>query len=165
MGVRESDLDLHDPDLQTIKTMPCYPALPFPVNPRIGGSEAAEDDVPGMLVLEEPGRDGLGGDPARFVLGIVEDARGDAREGDRIGLGLVGQPERFLIAGTQQFGLAVPSSLLHRPDGMDHVAGEEAMAAGHPNLAGRAAAERAVLGQQARPGLAVDRPVDATAAP
>ena len=71
---------------------------------------------------------------------------------------------RAAIAGGEQFILATAAAMPDRPDGMDHVPRRQPIAPGDLGVAGRAAIERAALGEQFGPGGAMDRAVNAAPA-
>src|SRR5712691_10420229 len=68
------------------------------------------------------------------------------------------------IAGGKQLGLAAPASLPHGADGVNDVFCRQPIAAGELGVSGRAAAERAALGEELGSRGAVDRAVHAAAA-
>lgn len=74
-----------------------------------------------------------------------------------------GQIERCAITGREQLVLSVLPAIPDRADGVDHMLGRQAIAAGDLGGAGIAAAQSPALGQQLRPGGAVNRAVDAAA--
>jgi hypothetical protein len=72
--------------------------------------------------------------------------------------------ERAPIAGGQRLVLAAGSAMPHRTYGMNHMSRREQITAGDFRVACRAAAEDAAFGPQLRPGGAMYRTVDASAA-
>ena len=70
--------------------------------------------------------------------------------------------ERGAIAACQQRFLVLAAAAPHRADRMDNVPGLEPVPAGDLGAAGVAAAQCFALGQQVRPGRAMNRTVDAT---
>jgi hypothetical protein len=57
----------------------------IPVKRGVRKLETAEDDLSGMFVFAQPNGYRIGCDPAGLWLGISVDARGDARESNRLG--------------------------------------------------------------------------------
>ena len=96
--------------------------------------------------------------------GEAEDAGADRRECDALQPVIVGQGQADSIAPRQQVVLAVAAAVPDRADGVNHVPGRQAVAAGDLRLPGRAAAEHATFRQQPWPGGAVDSAVHAAAA-
>src|SRR5258706_10505942 len=95
---------------------------------------------------------------------VAVDAGADRWEGDRLEAVPRGELQAVAIGVCQQLRVA-RTAVVHRPNSMDDVVGLEAVALGDARLAGRAAAQRAALGQQLGPGRILDRATYAAAAP
>jgi hypothetical protein len=64
--------------------------------------------------------------------------------------------ERTAIAGRQQIVLARASPIPHRPDGVDHMAGREAISFGDFGVAGLATVQHVTLGDEVGAGRAMN---------
>ena len=68
------------------------------------------------------------------------------------------------IARGQRLIFALAAAMPDRADGMNHMPRRQPITPGDFGVAGLAAMQRAAFGQQLRPGRAMDRAIDATAA-
>ncbi len=88
----------------------------------------------------------------------------DRRKGNRRQSVFGREVERGPITARQQRFLVLAASTPHGPDRMNDVPGLEPIATGDLGIAGIATTERFALGQQFRPGSAMNRTIDATTA-
>ena len=95
---------------------------------------------------------------------VAVNAATDRRECDGLQVVGDGEAEAVAIAAGQSLRLAVVAVAVTWADGVNDVAGFQAVAVGEAGLAGGAAADCAALAQQVRAGGAVDGAVDASSA-
>lgn len=99
---------------------------------------------------------GLQGDGCRRFCGIAVDAGADAREGDAAYLVRFGKMQAVGVGSGELCGFVLPATMPDRADGVDDVAGGQAVAGSDFCLACLAAVELAAFGKQLRPGSAVN---------
>src|SRR5262245_51761158 len=118
--------------------------------------EADEEDLLELRVAREEGVHLAQRDAGRELHRESVCAGADGGEGDGAEPVLAGERERAPVAPRQELGLPVLAISPHRPDGVDDVRRREPVPLRDPGFAGRAAAERAALGQELGSGGAVD---------
>ncbi len=128
-------------------------------------AEKDEDRAVGRVRLRQAVADGPESHGSRLVERVAVDARADRRKGDTSGACLIGQMERLLVGGTEQFFLAQAAAAPDRPNGMDDPL--DAVFAQTPRAGDDGAPRRAApvagaqLGHQLGPGRAMNGSVDA----
>jgi hypothetical protein len=129
------------------------------------GRKAAEDDS------VDDGRRGQRvdyrghGDLGGAIGGEIIYAGGDGGKGNRRKIVGLAELQRSAIARRQRFILALAAAMPDRPYGMNDMPRRQLVAFGDFGVAGRAAMQRTAFGKQFRSGGAMDRAVDAAAAP
>src|SRR5689334_16828563 len=94
---------------------------------------------------------------------VAVDARADRRERDRTKAVGGRERERLLVATAQERGLTARAAAPDGPDGVDHVAREQAEPGRDARVARRAASDLSAGLEQLAAGRAVDRAVHAAA--
>lgn len=129
------------------------------------GAEAAEHDALQTCRGVQPGGHGTDGNTRGAVGRESVDAGRNGRKRNRPDPMGGGEFERNAVArGQQPVAFLRAAFAPHRPDRMDDVARRQAVSPGDLGVTSVATAQRAALRKQFRPGGAVNRAVDASAA-
>ena len=129
----------------------------------VGGAEATEDDFLDRTRRLQKHVHALHGNHCCFISGEAIDAGGDTRESDALQTALRSEAQGARVAGTELVALAIFTAVPDGADGVDDMAGFEPIAQSDFRFARAAAVQHAALGQQFRPGGAMNRSIDASA--